>query len=248
MKAVSVSFLGLMTGVLASPVSQVAKRQTSCDQYGVESSGVYTVNQDLWGEANGSGSQCSNLNTVSDGNVVWSTTWSWSGDDSVKSYANGELTFDPVQLSGISSLSTTWSWSYTQTNMVGDVAYDAFLSSEASITGPKAYELMVWLAAYGGDQPVGSSVGSVTIGGTGFDLWHGTNVQSGNTVNVYSFVIDETNEDYSGDIMDFFSYLIDNEGVDSSLYLIQLQAGTEAITGTNCVFYSNSYYQGISYT
>lgn len=252
MKTVNISlFLGALTTAFASPVPAISKRATTIsDQYGVAALGSYTVNQDLWGESGASGGQTTTAKSVTNNAISWSTNWSWEGgaEYSVKSYANGEFTFAPVQLSDIKSMPSTWDWSYTAgENIVGDVAYDAFLSTEASVTGPKTYELMVWLAALGGDQPVGKAVDDVTIGGQTFKLWYGTNVQEGNTVNVYSFVVSETKNSYSGDLMDFYNYLIQNKGVSMSQYLIQLQAGTEAVTGKDAVFSTSSYTHSVNH-
>lgn len=100
---------------------------------------------------------------------------------------------------------------------------------------------MVWLGALGGAGPT-SSTGSTpyatpTIGGTKFNLFKGPN---GSTT-VYSFVragSDVTN--YSGDLKAFFTYLQQNDGVSSSLYLISIGAGTEPFTGSNAVL-TNKY-------
>lgn len=49
-------------------------------------------------------------------------------------------------------MKSAWAWSYTGTNMVANVAYDLFTSS--SPTGKYEYEIMVWLAQYGGVKPI----------------------------------------------------------------------------------------------
>lgn len=48
---------------------------------------------------------------------------------------------------------------------------------------------------------------------------------------VYSFVAESTITSFSGDMLEFFTYLVDNQGLSSSLYLIDVQAGTEPFTG-----------------
>ena len=119
--------------------------------------------------------------------------------------------------------------SYSTTDIVADVSYDMFLSSTAD--GSNEYEIMVWLAALGGAGPIsstGSAVATTTIAGVEFKLYSGPN---GDTT-VYSFVATSTTTSFSADLLDFFTYLIDNEGLSSSLYLIDVQAGTEPFTGT----------------
>ena len=51
---------------------------------------------------------------------------------------------------------------------------------------------------------------------------------------VYSFTPNGNNvASFSGDLMDFFSYLIKNQGFKDSQYLISVGAGTEPFTGSN---------------
>jgi len=120
--------------------------------------------------------------------------------------------------------------SYTGTNVVADVAYDAFLSSTDSTTATHAYEIMIWLGALGGAEPIGYWSGaiasSISIGGVEWNLYKGTN----NWL-VYSFVASSEQTSFSGDIKAFFTYLINNEGVPSSYYLQAIGAGTEPFTG-----------------
>lgn len=66
----------------------------------------------------------------------------------VKSYANVVTKISQKPLSSISSLPSTWSWTYTGSNIIANVAYDLFTSSTA--TGRAEYEVMIWLAGLGG--------------------------------------------------------------------------------------------------
>jgi Glycosyl hydrolase family 12. len=104
-----------------------------------------------------------------------------------------------------------------------------FLSSSAS--GSDEYEIMVWLAALGGAGPIsstGSAIATTTINGVTFKLYEGLN----GSMTVYSFVAESTTTSFSGDMLEFFTYLVDNEGLSFSLYLVGVQAGTEPFTGT----------------
>lgn len=88
---------------------------------------------------------------------------------------------------------------------------------------------MIWLAALGGAGPIsstGSTVATPTIGDNEFELYSGAN---GDTT-VYSFVATSEITEFSGDLMDFFNYLIDNEGLSSSQYITSIGAGTEPFT------------------
>lgn len=140
-------------------------------------------------------------------------------------------------------ITSTWlltrrHFSYTGSDIVADVSYDLWLA--ASSGGTNEYEIMVWLAALGGAGPIsstGSTIATPTIGGYTWDLYTGPN---GDTT-VYSFVASSEIESWSGDMMDFFTYLVDNEGVSSSKYITSLQAGTEPFTGTDAVFSTTKY-------
>jgi xyloglucan-specific endo-beta-1,4-glucanase len=118
--------------------------------------------------------------------------------------------------------------SYTGSDIVADVAYDLWLAPSAS--ADNTYEIMVWLAAYGGAGPIsstGSAVATATIGGYEWSLYSGTN---GDTT-VFSFVASSTITNFDGDLLEFLTYLTDNQGVSTSLYATSLQAGTEPFTG-----------------
>jgi len=189
----------------------------------------------LWGEsAATSGSQCSFYNGVVGSGVSWGTTWTWVGGQyNVKSYSHSDLIFTPKTIASISSIPSTFTWSYSGTsNVVADVSYDMFTSSTAADT-TNDYEVMIWLASYGGAGPLSATGGSSpiatpTIAGYSWKLFYGLN----GSTKVYSFVIANSPlASFSGDIKAFYTYLINNEGYPSSQYLITLQGGTEPFTG-----------------
>lgn len=129
-------------------------------------------------------------------------------------------------------------YSYTGSDLVVDVAYDMFLSSTAD--GDAEYEIMVWLSAKGGAGPIsstGSAVATTTIAGVTFDLYSGPN----GAMTVYSFKAQSETESFSGDLLDFFKYLENNQGLKSSLYLTDVQAGTEPFSGTDAKFVTSEY-------
>ncbi len=98
---------------------------------------------------------------------------------------------------------------------------------------------MIWLAEFGGIEPIGYSSGAIaspTIGGVTWNLYKGPN-----TWTVFSFVATSQISTYSGDIMDFFTYLIDNQGLPSNYWLQVMQAGTEPMTGSDCWFTVSPY-------
>ncbi|KAH8807312.1 putative endoglucanase [Xylogone sp. PMI_703] len=209
--------------------SAVVAQQSICQQYGTYTSGQYTVNNNLWGQASGSGSQCTYVDSISSSGVAWHTTWSWSGGtNQVKSYANSQVALTKKHVSDVSSIPTSVSWTYDNTNINADVAYDLFTAANINhVTYSGDYELMIWLARYGSIQPIGSQIDTATIGGQTWALWYGGSGQQ-----TYSFVASSPVNSWSGDIKDFFDYLTSNHGFPAtSQYLIDLQFGTEPFTG-----------------
>ncbi|KAH8682102.1 concanavalin A-like lectin/glucanase domain-containing protein [Xylariales sp. PMI_506] len=235
--------LAAAQAVAAIPFSsELSPRSTeiSCSSFGELVEGAYTIYHNNWGaSAATSGSQCTYFDSISGSTVAWHTTWTWAGgSSSVKSYSNVALESVNKQLSSVSSLPTTWKWTYSGSSLVCDVSYDLWLAPTSG--GTNAYEIMVWLAAYGGAAPIsstGSSIGSVTAGGVTFNLYSGPN----GATTVYSFVATSTVTSFSADLMTFFDYLTAHEGVSSSYYITSLQGGTEPFTGTSATFTTSAY-------
>jgi xyloglucan-specific endo-beta-1,4-glucanase len=124
--------------------------------------------------------------------------------------------------------------SYSGSDVVADVSYDAFITSTDSTDTTASYEVMIWLGALGGAGPISSTgytpIATPVIGGITWNLFKGPN-----TWTVFSFVASTQQNDFSGDVMDFFNYLIDNQGVPSDYYLESIQAGTEPFIGSNAL-------------
>ncbi|KAG0694007.1 glycoside hydrolase family 12 protein [Suillus ampliporus] len=209
------------------------------EQYASVTAGQYSLLNNLWDEDNAtSGSQTSKLTSMSGSTVAWQTSWTWTGGSSVKSYSNIQLNSGiNQQLSAISSMPSTWNWTQSNTGtVVADVAYDLFTSNTSG--GKNVNEIMIWLAninsgpiaaqynAAGQAVPI---LENISIQGYTWNLYSGSNGYN----QVYSFLLTSGEiTSFSGDIYEFLSYLIDNEGMSSSQYLTTAQAGTEATTGT----------------
>lgn len=143
-----------------------------------------------------------------------------------------------TQISTIKSIPTTWSYTYTGSNLIADVSYDMFTTSSSG--GSNEFEIMVWLDTLGGAGPIsssGSPVATPNIGGTSFKLFSGPN----GATTVYSFVAASTVNNFSGDILDFFNYLEQNQGFSKSQYLVNIQAGTEPFSGSNALLKTAKY-------
>ncbi|KAI7236392.1 hypothetical protein KC330_g3721 [Hortaea werneckii] len=230
----------------AAPTRTENKRSATsdCSQYGETTVGNYIVYNDLWGQDNGSGSQCVTVTGVADDSLEWSTTWSWSDNkNDVKSYSNAVVDTDSVQLSSISSMKSSWDWKYTGDSLTADVAYDMFTSSSAD--GSEEFEIMVWLANLNAG-PISSSysasgdaetIATPTVAGYDWSLYKGSN----GAQTVYSFLPSDSINSFSGDVYEFFSYLINNQEFDESQYLVSAGAGTEAFVGQNAEFTVSAY-------
>ncbi|KAH8702461.1 endoglucanase [Talaromyces proteolyticus] len=245
MKSLAPITLGLASIAAAAPSKTLEKRASLCGQWDSTVTGSYTIYQDLWGEASAtSGSQCTTVESLSGNILAWKTEWNWEGaSSSVKSFANAAYSFTSKEISAISSIPTTWDWSYTGSSIVADVAYDLFTSSSAS--GSAEYEIMIWLAALGGAGPIsssGSPITSPTIGGVTWNLYSGPN----GATTVYSFVATSQQTNFSGDIHNFLEYLVENEGLSSSQYLLSIQAGTEPFTGSGATLSTSAYTVSVS--
>jgi xyloglucan-specific endo-beta-1,4-glucanase len=121
-----------------------------------------------------------------------------------------------------------------------NVAFDIF-TGETADSAP-AYEFMIWLGAFGGAGPIsetGSPIASgVDLNGQSWDLFYGSHSQ----MEVYSFVASSGNiESFSGDLVDFTSYLVAEHGVDDSQVVQSVGAGTEPFVGTDVTFTTTSY-------
>ncbi|KIY45771.1 glycoside hydrolase family 12 protein, partial [Fistulina hepatica ATCC 64428] len=211
-----------------------------CGQYDTVTAGDYTLDLDQWGLSDAdSGTDCAQITSQSGSTIAWTATWAWTGSTSVVAYTNVNLnTGIGVQLSEVTSIPTTWSWSSNITSSsVADVAYDMFTSSTAD--GSNEYEIMVWLSNVN-SEPIASSYDSsgdaeaaetnLSIAGQTWDLYSGSNGSN----EVYSFLLSSGEDltDFDGDLLEFFTYLIDNESLSSSQYIITLQAGTEETSGS----------------
>lgn len=231
--------LATLPSALSAPATLFARQnqsQETCAQFDPVTAGAYAVQNDIWGAtASGDQKQCSSITGApGDGTLAWSTTFNWAGSPSqVKTYANAEASSITTckPLNQYTSIPTTWDWSYGGAQITGDVAYDAFLAPVCNGPGdPHNYEIMVWLAALGGLNPIGTAGPSVQIGGQAWTLWSGTNDQT--QTHVFSFVAGGGQlGSYSGDLMGFFNYLVQNNGVDAGLQLTSVQAGTEVASG-----------------
>lgn len=177
-------FGALLSPVLAAPAATKVlqpRGASQCAQYSSISTGAFTISSNEWGASTSgtTGSQCSYIDSLTGNSLAWHTTWTWAGSSSqVKSYTNVQVTLPQDAVSAYTTIPTTWSWSYTGTNLACNgtcltcfvcltradrctVAYDTFLG--ASATGTNLFEVMVWLGDYGGVSPLSANGKSISV-------------------------------------------------------------------------------------
>ncbi|PIA92914.1 Endoglucanase cel12C [Cercospora beticola] len=230
-----------------TPTKSIVERADLCGQWDSVQTGTYTVYNNLWGASGVAGSQCFGVDKVSGTNIAWHATWTWArGSGGVKTYPNAVVNYTPNKLSTLKTMKSNWSWSYSGSNLVANVAYDLFTSS--SPTATNEYEIMIWLAAYGGAGPISASYGAdgnpvpiatVTLAGKSWKLYKGSNGVN----QVFSFLPADGKiiSSFSGDIVEFVKYLTSKQGLPTSQYLISSGAGTEPTEGSNAKFTTSSY-------
>lgn len=228
-----VMFLSTATPTQAAPAA------STCTAYGSITMGKYWLNNNLWGQGSGSGSQCIWSNSVSGSTISWGTNWKWSGQsNSVKSYASSVLGWHwgwkiagtglPVRLSAGHNINTSWNFSVSGSSSL-DVSYDMWLHtiSNPTYSNTPSDEVMIWDYHTGGVGPVGSRVATVSLDGTTWDLYEGNIGWE-----VHSFVRRTNTTSQSLNLKDFFNYLTSHRGLSSSKYLNSIESGTEVFIGT----------------
>lgn len=129
----------LPTGTLCRSTPLLDRRATQqCGQYQTQYQGPYSLATNGWGWSTGTGSQCSQINSVSGNTIAWETSWTWTGGPtSVKSYTNVQQnSYARKQLKAYTSIPTTWKWSQTGTDLNSNG--ESFYHRPRSPAGPLA--------------------------------------------------------------------------------------------------------------
>ncbi|MFG1610981.1 cellulose binding domain-containing protein [Actinoplanes sp. NPDC049265] len=132
----------------------------------------------------------------------------------------------PKRVSEISGLTSSITYRYVS-GATYDAAYDIWLDPTPRIDGNNAMEIMIWFNRQGGIQPIGSPVGTTTIGGRSWQVWQGSNGSN----NVISYVAPSPITGWNFSVLDFISDVRNRGAITSSWYLTSLQAGFEPWIG-----------------
>ena len=165
-----------------------------------------------------------------------------------------------VEVGNLSSIPVHISWEYASGNGTGavegadalsaaslnaNVCFDTFLDSNATLaisTTDSAYEVMIWLGQYGlSTQPIGNTdgtKGSLTVNGTTFELYEGTNSNTQQTV--FTWVASTNTTDFEGDITPLFTGLSTYGGPTSTDHLGYIAFGSETLYADDVVTFTVS--------
>ncbi|HCA85947.1 MAG TPA: glycosyl hydrolase family 5 [Streptomyces sp.] len=221
----------VVLGSLAAFVTTALPAQADeliCDQYGTATiQGQYVVQNNRWGT---SSTQC--VNVTGNGFTVAQADGSVSTSGPPKSYPsvyNGchytncsPGTKLPAQLSNVSSAPSSISYSYVS-NAVYNASYDIWLDPSPKTDGVNQTEIMIWFNRVGPIQPIGSQVGTASVGGRSWEVWTGSNGAN----DVISFVAPSAIASWSFDVMDFVDETVRRGMATNSWYLTSVQAGFE---------------------
>ncbi|MCX5171845.1 glycoside hydrolase family 12 protein [Streptomyces antibioticus] len=183
--------LGITVGMAAAPAS--AAVWNSCDQWGNTTLGGYTLYNNIWGS--GAGSQCVWANSGTNWGV-WANHPNTGG---IKSYPNSKKVINKT-ITSLGSLSSSYnvtvpsSGAYNTSYDIWDTDYD--------------YEIMLWVNYNGAVGPLGTSQGTVTLGGHTWSVHKGSNGAN----EVFSFL--RTSDSSSGtvNILPILKWIKDTKG------------------------------------
>ncbi|MGC3000469.1 GH12 family glycosyl hydrolase domain-containing protein [Streptomyces sp. G35A] len=226
-------FAALLTAVavVAALVTATAPAQadtTICEQYGSTTiQGRYVVQNNRWGT---SGTQC--VTATDTGFRVTQADGSVPTNGAPKSYPsvfNGchytncsPGTNLPARISGISSAPSGISYGYVS-DAVYNASYDIWLDPAPRTDGVNRTEIMIWFNKVGPIQPIGSQVGTATVGGRTWQVWAGSNGSN----DVLSFVAPSAIGSWNFDVMDFVRQAVTRGMAQNDWYLTSVQAGFE---------------------
>ncbi|GAA2890030.1 glycosyl hydrolase family 5 [Actinoplanes cyaneus] len=229
-RSLLVLLLALVSGLV---VAQPARADTRiCEQYGSTTvGGRYVVMNNRWGT---SAEQC--INVTSNGFSIVSQQGVGSTSGAPVSYPAifygchytncSPGTNLPIQVSAISSATSSISYNYVS-GATYDAAYDIWLDPSPRKDGVNAQEIMIWFNRQGSIQPIGSVVGTTTIGGRSWQVWQGSNGSNA----VVSYVAPSPITSWSFSVLDFINDVKNRGAITNSWYLTSIQAGFEPWIG-----------------
>ncbi|KYK13876.1 hypothetical protein AUW26_02665, partial [Streptomyces sp. CC71] len=201
---------------------------TLCEPFGTTTiQGRYVVQNNRWGT---SAPQC--VTSTATGFRIDRADGSVPTDGAPKSYPsvfNGchytncsPGTALPARLDTVSAAPSSISYGYVG-DAVYNASYDIWLDPTPRTDGVNRTEIMIWFNRVGPIQPIGSPVGTATVGGRNWEVWTGSNGSN----DVLSFVAPSAISSWSFDVMDFVRATVARGLAQNDWYLTSVQAGFE---------------------
>ncbi|MEW2610838.1 hypothetical protein AB0937_11595 [Streptomyces sp. NPDC047880] len=159
--------LGATVGLASAPAS--AAVWNSCDQWGQTNLNGYTLYNNIWG--GGAGSQCIWANSGTNWGV-WANHPNTGG---IKSYPNQTKAINK-SITSLTSLTSSYNVSVPSSGAY-NTSYDIWDTDHD-------YEIMLWVNKTGAVGPLGTSQGTVSLGGHSWNVFKGTNGAN----EVFSFI------------------------------------------------------------
>ncbi|MFF7871983.1 hypothetical protein ACFZCT_36860 [Streptomyces qaidamensis] len=159
--------LGATVGLASAPAS--AAVWNSCDQWGQTNLNGYTLYNNIWGS--GAGSQCIWANSGTNWGV-WANHPNTGG---IKSYPNQTKAINK-SITSLTSLTSSYNVSVPSSGAY-NTSYDIWDTDHD-------YEIMLWVNKTGAVGPLGTSQGTVSLGGHSWNVFKGTNGAN----EVFSFI------------------------------------------------------------
>ncbi|MEU2543163.1 glycoside hydrolase family 12 protein [Streptomyces iakyrus] len=159
--------LGATIGLASAPAS--AAVWNSCDQWGNTNLNGYTLYNNIWGS--GAGSQCIWANSGTNWGV-WANHPNTGG---IKSYPNQTKAINK-SITSLTSLTSSYNVSVPSSGAY-NTSYDIWDTDHD-------YEIMLWVNKTGAVGPLGTSQGTVSLGGHSWNVFKGTNGAN----EVFSFI------------------------------------------------------------
>ena len=229
-RALSAALL-VAAGLAVAPAAPAQADVTICDQYGSTTiQGRYVVQNNRWGT---SATQC--IYVTGTGFRITTQQGSAPTNGAPLSYPSVFLGCHygncspgstlPMQVSRIRS--ATSSINYRYVGGTYNASYDIWLDPTPKTNGVNQMEIMIWFNRQGSIQPIGSVVGTTTIGGRSWQVWRGSNGAN----NVISYVAPSPITSWSFSVLDFINDVRARGAITTSWYLTSVQAGFEPWNG-----------------
>ncbi|MEU2926415.1 hypothetical protein ABZ636_15430 [Streptomyces sp. NPDC007251] len=198
--------LGATAGLASAPAS--AAVWSSCDQWASTTLNGYTLYNDIWGS--GAGTQCIWANSGTN----WGVNANHPNTGGIKSYPNAKKVINK-SVTSLSSLSSSYNVTVPSSGAY-ETAYDIWDTNYK-------YEIMLWVNKTGAVGPLGTSQGTVTLGGSTWTVYKGNNGSN----DVFSFVRSSNSGSGTVNILPILKWIKDTKGWFGDVTIGDLQFGFE---------------------